>query len=410
MELQLVSARSLDVKSGLSRRYVFHGQTWLDVENEDDWSWLLVSSPALLRSRVSLADRHLIYTGARPLKLDLYSETNEPFQFKFMPGHTYRFDDTNGRMLTRSAGNRFHALTLTEWLSNGGDGTVLILRGGGLGDLLLLTPALRELKQQWPHCNVSLACSPYMQRALLHNPNVDQLTNRRHAYSQAPYDFLADLEGYVERSPKTATVSRSLLFAQALGLTALSDLRLDYTIEDTDRTWAKQVLQPLREGKRPLIAVQPHGSNPARHPRAHLMCKAIAAMLEQGWNVVTLGSQTPAEGWGASLDLCGQTDVGQAGGIIDAADAYFGMDSGLTHLANALDKPTVALYGPIHPDLRVAGQTRCEALTAYDRVGCDSCADSRHPECREAPRCLEAIRTETIIAALQRSISGNHAG
>jgi ADP-heptose:LPS heptosyltransferase len=408
MELQLVSAASLDVSSGLSRRYVFKRGEWIHVDNEDDWGWLMAASPALLRERTSLADRHLRYVGAKPVSLDIYSRDNKPFPFRFQPGRAYRFDDVNGRMLARAAGGNFEVLKVQEWVEAAGEGTLLIVRGGGLGDLLLLTPALREIKQLYPTVRLHVACSATNLRVLQHNPYLDGVSTRSGAYDLAPYDFLVDLEAYVERHADSATTKRSLLFAQGLGLSALPDERLDYTVETCDRTWATQVLRPLRKGRRPVIAVQAHGSNPSRHPAVTNTQAVIAAMRKQGWSVVVLGGWAPQDGWGADLDLSGETNVAQAGGVIAVADAFFGMDSGLTHLANAIGKPVVALYGPVDSMLRVAGQPHCQTLTEWQKF-CDTpCDDTRLARCREGPKCLNAIRTVDIIAALERALSGDH--
>ena len=49
--------------------------------------------------------------------------------------------------------------------------------------------------------------------------------------------------------------------------------------------------------------------------------------------------------------LAGQTTVRQLGAVLDAADLLVSNDTGVTHIAAALHRPLVALYGPTSPAL-----------------------------------------------------------
>ena len=102
------------------------------------------------------------------------------------------------------------------------------------------------------------------------------------------------------------------------------------------------------------------------------------------------------------MDLTGQTTVGHCAAIIENADVYLGMDSGLTHLANALHKPVVALFGPIDAKLRVVGQETCTVLSGNEFAQCQPCNDNRRDGCGGRPRCLEAIPIEAVVEAVGR--------
>ncbi|AJP49167.1 ADP-heptose--LPS heptosyltransferase [Rugosibacter aromaticivorans] len=64
---------------------------------------------------------------------------------------------------------------------------------------------------------------------------------------------------------------------------------------------------------------------------------------------VTIGEQIVQASGGAAINLCGQTSLDQAIDLIATARAVVTNDSGLMHVAAALGRPLVALYGSSSP-------------------------------------------------------------
>jgi heptosyltransferase-2 len=82
-----------------------------------------------------------------------------------------------------------------------------------------------------------------------------------------------------------------------------------------------------------------------------------AKLAGEGYAVWLVGSKKEAElgetirerSGGTALNLCGRTTLDQAVVLLSAADAVVTNDSGLMHVAAALDRPMVALYGSSSP-------------------------------------------------------------
>jgi heptosyltransferase-2 len=123
-----------------------------------------------------------------------------------------------------------------------------------------------------------------------------------------------------------------------------------------------------------------------------------------GWAVWLLGSAKDREvtvavqaaTGGICLDLAGRTELGDAVALIALADAVVTNDSGLMHVAAALERPQVALYGPSDPVFTPPLNSRARIL----RLGLD-CSPCHQRECPLGHhRCLVDLRPEQVVEAL----------
>jgi lipopolysaccharide heptosyltransferase II len=126
--------------------------------------------------------------------------------------------------------------------------------------------------------------------------------------------------------------------------------------------------------------------------------RELAARL--GKRAVLLGSQndTPAAAGIAGTNLVGRTTLDEAIELIAGAERVVTNDSGLMHIAAALDRPLVALFGSSSPEKTPPQSARSRVL--WLKPECSPCYQ------RECPlghfRCMREMSVDMVLAELAR--------
>jgi len=95
-------------------------------------------------------------------------------------------------------------------------------------------------------------------------------------------------------------------------------------------------------------------------------------------------------------NLCGNTSLGEAVGLIKMCRFFVTNDSGLMHVAAALDVPTVAIFGSTDP----VATGPCGPMTRVVRHETE-CAPCLKPECPTDYRCMLSIEPEEVWEAME---------
>ncbi len=175
-------------------------------------------------------------------------------------------------------------------------------------------------------------------------------------------------------------------------------------VPDTDAQRTALVRLALQRPRAPLLAVCPGAEyGPAkRWPVAHFATVA-SAVRARGWEVWVFGSAKDRAagreiaGQAAGVvDLTGRTAIDEAIDLMALADCVLTNDSGLMHVACALDRRVVALYGSSDPGHTPPLSARAEVLRTG--ISCSPCFE------RECPlghlRCLTELTPERVLAAI----------
>lgn len=136
--------------------------------------------------------------------------------------------------------------------------------------------------------------------------------------------------------------------------------------------------------------------------------RTCAFFIDKGWKVWIFGSDKDSQvaedilcllgeqQRQSCVSLAGKTSLAQAIDLLSVADAVVSNDSGLMHIAAALNSPVVALYGSTSPDFTPPLTDRAELLSTD--IECRPCFK------RECPlghkKCLVDLKPDRAINAI----------
>ncbi len=257
---------------------------------------------------------------------------------------------------------------------------ILVVRLGSMGDVIAALPAVASLKHSIPHSRITWVIDPKWSLLLEGNPYVDSVvhldrrtfTGLRQAWHELRaerFDFAVDFQGLV-KSALVATLARP---ERIFGFNAAY-------ARESPASWFYSTKVPIRSyhavDRNLDLAAAAGASNilrtfplPPGVPEAELPeDDFVLASPLAGWGA----KQWPLEFYSHLAQRlrseCGMplvvdapyplgiestdTHVSTLPGLIHAtrrATAVVGLDSGPLHLAAALGKPGVAIYGPTDP-------------------------------------------------------------
>ena len=226
------------------------------------------------------------------------------------------------------------------------------------------------------------------------------------------YGLLNDIRK-LDKSVLTMTVRRFVALAGDAGSILIPEiLPPQLKINPDDVQHALAALRLRKAADQPLLALCPGAEFGAAKRWPDEYYAALARQyVENGWQVWLFGSDKDrpvcdniaAGAGGGCTNLAGSTSLAQAVDLLSLADAVVSNDSGLMHVAAALDRPLVAVYGSSDPGFTPPLNARHQVLSLG--LDCSPCFQ------RECPlghlRCLRDISIDQVHAALNKVMENN---
>lgn len=289
---------------------------------------------------------------------------------------------------------------------------ILLIKPSAIGDVVHTLPILNLLRRRWPKAHITWMLTPLCAELLQNNPQLDDIVlfHRRQlgrgwrdpqataglwkfttGLRKRKFDLVVDLQGlfrsgylawrsgapvrvgfaearegatlfYTHRVPDAAgerdplrkghrhAVERYLDLAAALGC-GRGPVEFPLYLTDAEKQWATQVTADIQ----PFALLIPGSVWPTkRWPAQRFADLALQLRAMHGLKIVTAGSENErelAEQINPDLNLAGQTNLRQLIALINAAKIVIANDSGPMHIAVALQRPLVTLFGPTNPEL-----------------------------------------------------------
>jgi heptosyltransferase-2 len=167
----------------------------------------------------------------------------------------------------------------------------------------------------------------------------------------------------------------------------------------------------------PLLALCPGAEfgGAKRWPAAHY-AELARYYLQRDWQVALFGSANDLEvtaaisarcdGHPNCFDLAGRTRLAEAVDLLSLAAAVVSNDSGLMHIAAALARPLVVVYGATSPGFTPPLNDNAAVLVS--NIDCAPCFQ------RECPlghhRCMEELPAGKVVATLETLLAGSTCG
>lgn len=265
---------------------------------------------------------------------------------------------------------------------------ILIIRDAGVGDVLLVTPLIRRLHED-KGAVIDVLTFEANRSLLDGNPHVRATFALGHDTTvRADYDVVLDLRLIVENAEATGrTAHRADAFAQFadVRLFAPEDRHLDYFPTDAEITAIQEKFGAVEKISRPdgtlgkTIAYVYRSTTANRNWSRETHYLVLSELLAAGYVVILLDAEPMyIDNVHPNLiDWTGELSLREVGAAIAYSDAVITPDTGLFHLAGALDKPTLAYFGafPVeerqtHKQLTVINNPRSCALGPCRQYGC----------------------------------------
>lgn len=248
---------------------------------------------------------------------------------------------------------------------------------GNLGDELALTPVVREIKRQSPDERISLSGVRY--------PEIWANNKRLSGTEELKPTFSPSHVPVDERHG-----SLPQKFARQLGIHLIDDTpEIFLTNKEKDERF------PIIGSWERTIAVDVWASHEAR--RWHRYIELAHALGQAGWRIIEVGKHD-----GPRIQCIGsylnKLTVRQTASLISKCTLYLGNDSGLFHLAAAVNVPQVIVFGSV-PYFRRAYWNTTSVMSGRNCVvGCNTekCSQQEKPA-----RCLQDVLVDDVLRAVQ---------
>lgn len=331
--------------------------------------------------------------------------------------------------------------------------TILIIRPSAIGDVVMASPMIKVLREAYPEARILWLAEPQVKDLLRAHPALEKvilwpkgrwkrLLRRGRLLAlgrelrrwgaelrREKVDLVLDVQGLlrsrmlarstgaaerigfdskepgrflmtriVSKGPPSERMgSEYLHLMRELGLSP-GKFQPDVVLAPEDRQFARDVKEEIGAD---FAVIAPFTTRPQKHWFEERWVDLIEGLAKKlGLPAVILGGPEDAAGSrrirsGAregTYDFTGKTSLGQAAALVAESALVIGVDTGLTHMGTAFQRPTVALFGATCPYLVTASPS---TRILYEKFPCSPCR--RRPTCDGKFSCMRALSVARVV-------------
>ncbi|HEX2533525.1 MAG TPA: glycosyltransferase family 9 protein [Chitinophagaceae bacterium] len=264
----------------------------------------------------------------------------------------------------------------------------LVIRFSSIGDIVLTSPVVRCLKTQLPDCEVHFLVKPQFRMVVANNPYIDkihvlqtdwnammeglraekfdQIIDLHHnlrtlrvksglkvpsvAFNKLNFHKLVFVKLKWNVMPKVHIVDRYLDTVKGFGVVN-DGMGMDYFIAPTEETSEKDIPASHHAGYIALVIGASFPTKKLPVEKLQELCRAIdhPIILLGGPEERAEGDTVASVDPGKVYNACGKFSLNESADLVRKARVVIAHDTGLMHIAAALKKPVIAIWGSTTP-------------------------------------------------------------
>lgn len=327
---------------------------------------------------------------------------------------------------------------------------ILIVRTDRLGDVVLSTPVIKNLRLSFPKSHIAFICRPYTRDALEGNPGLDEViiydkygkhkslwasikfsfylrkkkfklaiilhpTNRIHLITflagipeRVGWDkklgkLLTKRIKHTKQEGKKHELEYTLDLLMGLGI-PIKHTDTYFPITSKARTTVEQLLEGegIGEGDK-FIVINPSASCPSKRWPQERFQEVIKLLKSRvSFKIIVITSQSEREfgerlvGDSGVIDLRGSLSIPELGALLKRAALFISNDSGPVHIAASFNTPVISIFGRDDSGLSPLrwGPRGEKSFCFHKDVGCVKCLAHN---CIKDFLCLQEITPQEIV-------------
>ncbi|MFA6448169.1 MAG: lipopolysaccharide heptosyltransferase II [bacterium] len=323
---------------------------------------------------------------------------------------------------------------------------ILLISLSCIGDVILTTPVMKALKDNFPGSKITVVVGPTAAPLLKCHEWVDSVivyeNKGRHAgfrgvvrlvneLRSCKYDLVVDLRNSAipyflrtryrvtshaahirnQKQMKRHAIDRHLDVLEAAGIhPATRELHITIPADAEKKVGSLLEARGLTYMKN-LIAVYPGAGSPYKLYPAEKFSELLRMLkmdVDLRFALIGSGPDRPicekiaAETGNRAVSLAGELDILETGALLRKCRLLISNDSGPMHLGAAVGTPVVAIFGPTNADRYGPRGDRHQIV--WRRESCNPC---KSPECGHES-CINEIQPEAIAAAARSLLKTNN--